>query len=138
MGISAMSTKWNFSSTFLPYTGEPIDFQLEDREEPIHGTFANGTFHSRWADYDADRVQSWRTAIGDPAHEGIAGPSVENGRAWFAPWTGLVKRLLVRGDRVAPAPTPRRHARTAVRPAPTVTALSSTANSHRDSNQMSS
>jgi hypothetical protein len=30
MGISAMSMKWIFSSTFLPHTGEPKDFQLEE------------------------------------------------------------------------------------------------------------
>ena len=30
MGISAMSMKWIFTSTFLPHTGEPKDFQLEE------------------------------------------------------------------------------------------------------------
>ena len=57
-----MQAQWVFSSTFLPYTGEPIDFLLEDRTEPIHGTFGNGKFHSRWADYSRSRVQSWRSS----------------------------------------------------------------------------
>ena len=61
-----MQNQWIFSSTFLPYTGEPIDFMLEDRGQPIHGTYADGSFHSRWADYDADRVTSWRGTEGNP------------------------------------------------------------------------
>jgi hypothetical protein len=63
-----MQEKWIFSSTFLPYTGEPIEFMLEDRNQPIHGTFADGVFHSRWADYDPERVASWRESDGDPSH----------------------------------------------------------------------
>jgi hypothetical protein len=55
-----MQAPWIFSSTFLPFAGEPIDFMLEDRNQPIHGTFVDGIFHSRWADYGPDRVQSWR------------------------------------------------------------------------------
>jgi hypothetical protein len=61
-----MQAPWNHKSTFLPYTGEAIDFMLEDRSQPMHGTFANGMFHSRWADYDVDRVHSWREAHGEP------------------------------------------------------------------------
>jgi len=60
-----MQMPWIFSSTSLPNTSEPIDFLLEDRDEPMHGTFGNGSFHSRWADYSASRVQSWRSTSAD-------------------------------------------------------------------------
>jgi len=29
---------------------------------PIHGTFTEGVFHARWADYRADRVDSWHAS----------------------------------------------------------------------------
>jgi hypothetical protein len=47
-----MPTTWFSSATFLPYPGEPIDFLLEERGEPIHGTFANGMFQSDLARFD--------------------------------------------------------------------------------------
>ena len=74
-----MQAQWVFSSTFLPYTGEPIDFTLEDRTEPMHGTFANGTFHSRWADYSTSRVRSWRSSNADPSVAQINIPTAATG-----------------------------------------------------------
>jgi hypothetical protein len=67
-----MATQWIFSATYLPHGGESIDFRLDDREEPIHGTFADGSFHSRWADYPVDRVRAWRKALADPMREPVA------------------------------------------------------------------
>ncbi len=96
-----MQTKWVFSTTFLPYTGEPIEFLLEDRKQSIHGTFANGIFHSRWADYDADRVQSWRGAGGDPAAEAIAIPEVARAGTFMTTLKRLTK-VLSRNRNAAP------------------------------------
>jgi hypothetical protein len=45
-GKPRQANEMNFSSAFLPYTGESIEFLLEEREQPIHGTFAK---HDIWA-----------------------------------------------------------------------------------------
>lgn len=84
-----MQTPWIPSSTFLPYTGDPIDFLLEDREQPIRGVFADGGFHSRWADYDTCRVTSWRASGGDPP-EATAVPKAAPTDALIA----MLKRLI--------------------------------------------
>ncbi len=104
-----MATYWILSSTYLPHRGETIDFQLDDREEPVHGTFADGNFHSRWADYSVDRVTSWRKAVVDPMHEPIATqrsatPRVPAPRAWLRPLQRLARVLGV--DRVGVAALP--------------------------------
>ena len=138
MGIIAMSTNWIFSSTFLPYIGEPIDFQLEDRGNPIHGTFVDGAFHSRWANYDADRVQSWRPAIADPAREGIIEARFEKRRVWFTPFSRLARLFQAGADEAAPAPTARSHSRSVVRPVFSAAAECKGTKKRYDSNQMSS
>ena len=33
---------------------------LDDRKVPIEGTYAGGTFRSRWCTYDVGCVNSWR------------------------------------------------------------------------------
>ncbi len=60
-----MQDPWICCSSFLPATGAPIEFRLEEREQPIHGTFADGIFHSRWADYCRSSVGSWRSLDSD-------------------------------------------------------------------------
>jgi hypothetical protein len=55
-----MELQWIYSASFLPYTGEPIEFMLEERGQSIYGTFANGHFHSGGADYNSHQVTSWR------------------------------------------------------------------------------
>jgi hypothetical protein len=74
-----METQWIFSSTFLPGAGEAIEFLLEEREQPMHGTFANGAFHSSWADYDSSRVGSWRVLQDDPSASPTAAPASTSG-----------------------------------------------------------
>jgi hypothetical protein len=54
-----MQPNWILRSAALPRAGKPIDFLLADRSVPIHGAFGDGVFHARWADYGADRVESW-------------------------------------------------------------------------------
>lgn len=81
-----MQAPWIYSSTFLPYTGEPIDFLIKDRSEPLHGTFGNGMFHSRWADYDADLVQSWRGSEADRPVAPIEMPNVVTAGAFITTW----------------------------------------------------
>lgn len=103
-----MQEKWIFSSTFLPYTGEPIEFMLEDRNQPIHGTFADGIFHSRWADYDANRVASWRETDGDPSTAPIETPPATMGR--FMTTLKRLARILSR-RRGIPIAAPRSHSR---------------------------
>ena len=108
-----MQAQWIFSSTFLPYTGEPIEFLLEDRKQPIHGTFANGLFHSRWADYDADRVASWRGSDGDPSAEQIAMPTVVTAGTFITTLRRLA-RIVSGGSMAAPIVKPRSRARVAL------------------------
>jgi len=103
-----MSTPGIFSSTFLPHSGEPVDFLLEDREDPIHGTFDEGAFHSRWASYDPTRVRSWRLALIDPSHEMIVPPRVSAGRKVFAALENAALRLMGKGH---PAANVGHHAR---------------------------
>lgn len=106
-----MQSQWIFSSTFLPYTGEPIEFMLEEREQPIHGTFADGLFHSRWADYAADRVASWRGADRDPsAVAPIAIPKLVQAGAFATTMKRLANVLSGRSN-VTPIKPPRSHAR---------------------------
>jgi hypothetical protein len=70
-----MQKQWIYSSSFLPFTGEPIEFRLEEREQPIHGTFANDVFHSRWADYGRSSVGSWRVLHDDSSASAIGAPT---------------------------------------------------------------
>jgi hypothetical protein len=134
-GSHVMQAPWIFSSTFLPYTGEPIDFMLEDRSQPIHGTFGDGAFHSRWADYDAQRVLSWRVADPDLATPvailapAPAGAFVTMMRRWAHGFSGA-------SNLVATAP-PRSHCRTTAAPA-FVKSPACVAARHFDSNQISS
>ena len=107
-----MQVQWIFSSTFLPYTGEPIEFMLEDRKQPIHGTFANGIFHSRWADYDADRVSSWRESDHDPSTTQMQIPKAATTGAFTTALMRLRKALSM-GRQAAASMPPRSHARTA-------------------------
>ncbi len=74
-----MRDQWIYSSNFLPYTGEPIEFRLEEREKPIPGNFADGVFHSRWADYRRSRVGSWRSLGSDPLALPIEAPTPVTG-----------------------------------------------------------
>jgi len=129
-----MQEKWIFSSTFLPYTGEPIEFMLEERNQPIHGTFSNGVFHSRWADYDADRVASWRGSDGDPSAEPIELSTASTGG--FITTLKRLARILSRG-RGAPIASPRSHARRHAVPSVSMQPAVAIAR-HMASNQLSS
>ena len=125
------------NSTFFPYTDEPIDFRIKDREEPIHGSFVHGNFHSRFADYDVHRVQSWRHAHVDAAHEEIVEPHAAS-RRWFTPIVRVAKLLLSRDDGVIPEMTQRSRARIHIQRVCPVTPLSGPTRYRTDSNQMSS
>lgn len=131
-----MQAQWIFSSTFLPYTGEPIEFMLEDRKQPIHGTFANGIFRSRWADYNADRVQSWRESESDPSAEPIAMQKV-SARGTFITTLKRLTSLLSKGSNANPIALPHSHARTTAVPAVPMRARV-VATRRIDSNQISS
>jgi hypothetical protein len=131
-----MQAQWIFSSTFLPYTGEPIEFMLEDREQPIHGIFANGLFRSRWADYDSDRVQSWRGSDGDPSAAPIAIPEATTTAAFITTMRRLC-RILSGGGKSASVVPPRSHARAALVPA-IATRAPSAAMRHFNGNQVPS
>ncbi|MEO5625038.1 MAG: hypothetical protein ABIQ70_03385 [Dokdonella sp.] len=54
-----MHKQWVSCSASLPHDGDPIHFQLSDRDVPLDGTYTNGVFHSRWSDYDVGRVRLW-------------------------------------------------------------------------------
>lgn len=95
-------------STFLPYTGEPIDFMHEQCNRPIHETFIESVTYSNWAEDGIDRVYSW--------HGHDMAPSIAPGKRPKTPRPGVLittlKRLVgVRSERphiAAPTP-PRRH-----------------------------
>jgi hypothetical protein len=129
-----MDSQWIHSASFLPYTGEPIEFMLEEHGESIFGTFANGEFHSRWTDYDARRVASWRE-LGAASPAPTAEPTV----APAATFSSALKRLIraVCGRPIlAPIMLPRGRCRTTAAPANT-TAPNVAASGRADSNQMS-
>jgi len=130
-----MQDKWIFSSTFLPYTGEPIEFMLEDRNQSIHGTFADGVFHSRWADYDADRVASWRGSDPDPSAVALAQSKASAGR--FVARLKRLTRIFSRGRGAIQVAPPRSHARTRAVPASPMQPVIAIA-LHVSSNQISS
>jgi hypothetical protein len=70
-----MQDQWIYSSGLLPHTGEPIEFKLEERDQPISGTFADDVFHSRWAGYGRGRVGSWRSLDADSSARPMAAPT---------------------------------------------------------------
>ncbi len=104
-GSVVVHDQWNYSSSFLPYTGEPIEFRLEEREQPIHGVFADGVFHSRWADYAQGLVGSWRILDSELSALPIAAPA--STRRSFS---GIVNRMksiifpVPRNDLMMPPP----------------------------------
>jgi hypothetical protein len=132
-----MQTPWIFSSTFLPYTGEPIDFLLEDRSEPIHGVFVDGQFHSRWADYGVDRVQSWRGLDADSSLALIEVPKTAKAGAFIATVRRLTRVFSGRRGDVAPIVPPHCRARTDAA-APVAKPRAAAAARHFHSNQISS
>jgi len=133
-----MSTTWFISATFLPYTGEPIDFLLEERGEPIHGTFANGMFQTRLANYETGLVRSWREAVVEPTHEVVAEPPVGRRRAWVTMLKKVASLFPGGSDPVAPTMVAPNRQSSAVRLARPVGAISGIRNQLPDSNQISS
>ncbi|HEV2607751.1 MAG TPA: hypothetical protein VGT79_07195, partial [Xanthomonadaceae bacterium] len=108
---------------------------LEDRNQPIHGTFANGAFHSRWADYDADRVASWRGSDGDTSAMPTQKPTAATGM--FVTTLKRLTRILSRGRSTPMIAPPRSHARTHAVPAMPMQPVVAIAR-HIASNQISS
>ncbi len=74
-----MQHQWIYSSSFLPYTGEPIEFRLEEREQSITGTFADGVFHSHLARYNRSNVGSWRSLDSAPSAQPFGAPTSTTG-----------------------------------------------------------
>ena len=48
------------SSNGLPREGQQIEFLLDHRSVAMAGTYTHQVFHTLWAEYDIDRVRSWR------------------------------------------------------------------------------
>lgn len=55
-----MYAEWIIRSNGLPREGQRIEFLLESRSVAMEGSYTRHAFHSRWAEYDVDRVRSWR------------------------------------------------------------------------------
>jgi hypothetical protein len=134
-GSHLMDSQWINSSSFLPSTGDPIEFMLEERGQSICGTFDDGQFHSRWAHYDAHQISSWREselASAAPAEKPTATPANTLASA--------LKRLIGAVSRrpiLTPLVVPRSRCRRTAVPANTM--ASNVSGSRRvDSNQMSS
>jgi hypothetical protein len=67
-----MSADWIDSSNTLPREGQRIEFILDQRSVAMPGTYNRLAFHTRWAQYASERVQSWRnlTLQCDPSRPG--------------------------------------------------------------------
>jgi hypothetical protein len=55
-----MHAPWVRSCAALPSEGQVVEFILDDRDVAIDGTYAGQSFHSRWTEYDLERVGTWR------------------------------------------------------------------------------
>lgn len=84
IGGTQMSTQWVFTSAYLPHADEPIAFLLDDRDVPLHGTYANGVFRSHWAEYEVGRVKSWRAVEIDAVAPMLAFAAVASSNGLFA------------------------------------------------------
>jgi hypothetical protein len=130
-----MQGQWIYSSVLLPDAGEAIEFKLEEREQPISGTFAGDVFHSRWADYGRSDVRSWRSLDSDPSARSFEVPTSRMGS--FARFFKQLKNITSRSrgrDLITP---PREIAETSVVAATTLLAHAIHSNPMY-SNQMSS
>jgi hypothetical protein len=131
-----MQSPWILSSTILPDTNASVEFTVEEREQSICGTFAHGVFHSRWADYDARRVPSWRGSDTDrsaaPIH--LPPPSRKGAlKSTLKKLTRLFSRTVIDSS-IVPA---RNHFRTTARHATDLPPIAATTRGF-DSNQISS
>lgn len=122
-----MHDQWIYRSGVLPNSGEPIEFRLEEREQPIPGTFADDVFHSRWADYGSSRVGSWRSLDSDPSACPIEAPTSTAGS--FARIFKRLKDMISTSRDSHPTAPPRNRARTAAMAATTLPASSAIARS---------
>jgi hypothetical protein len=130
-----MQDQWIYSSSFLPYTGDPIEFRLEEREQPISGTFADGVFHSRWADYGRSSVGSWRVLHDEPSAPPMGEPASTTGT--FAQIVRQLKITMSRNHGTDVIASQQHRARTAAM-APTALPRTHAITRGIDSNQMSS
>lgn len=55
-----MYADWITSSNGLPREGQQIEFMLDFRDVAMKGSYTHQVFHSHWAEYEVDRVRSWR------------------------------------------------------------------------------
>ena len=55
-----MHADWIQSSNGLPREGQQIEFLLDFRNVAMEGCYTHQAFQSHWAEYDIDRVRSWR------------------------------------------------------------------------------
>jgi hypothetical protein len=131
-----MQSPWIFSSTFLPDTDASVEFTVEEREQSICGTFAHGVFHSRWADYDARRVASWRGSDADRSVAPIELPPPSREGALISTLKKLTRLFsrTVNAPLIVPA---RNHFRTMARPETDLPPLAARPRGV-DSNQISS
>lgn len=130
-----MQDQWTMRSNFQPTAGKPIEFRLEDRGQPISGIFSDDVFNSRCADYDQDRVGSWRSLNGDPSVSPMGTPTPKAGS-----FSRIVTRMrsIISWSRGNDLTTPTHHqSKTAAVAATPVSATSAVARAIH-SNQMSS
>lgn len=55
-----MYAEWITSANGLPREGQQIEFLLDCRSIAMEGSYTHQAFRSHWAEYDVDRVRSWR------------------------------------------------------------------------------
>ncbi len=62
-----MYADWTDSSNGLPREGQQVEFMLDCRPSVMEGSYLHQAFRSKWAEYDVERVRSWRhsTRTGD-------------------------------------------------------------------------
>lgn len=59
-GAQSMQANSCTHTAGLPDEGQRVEFVLDDREVALRGTYAHGTFQSRWSGYGRERVRFWR------------------------------------------------------------------------------
>jgi hypothetical protein len=74
-----MSADWINRSNQLPREGQQIEFILDQRSVAMHGAYNGQAFHTRWAEYASERVQSWRNVTlqcdqASPDRSSVASP----------------------------------------------------------------
>lgn len=94
--------QWTCSLDQSPREEAIVEFLLQDRATPVHGTYSDGLFHSRWATYATSRVRAWRALDSGPQEPNAGTKRAERDEASLALLRRL-NRLFARSSQGAPS-----------------------------------